>query len=72
MEVIGDLNGDFGPRVVELGIGGIADEQAELVMGDQSTTVSARGGSPVRCLADVRGPGEEPQATGFQAQSLKE
>ena len=72
MEVIGDLDGDFRPRLVELDIGGMPDEQAQLVMGDQSTMVRVRGGRPVRSDADVRGAAEEPQAPGLQAQSLEE
>jgi hypothetical protein len=78
VEVVGNLDGDFRAlliqlaRLIQLDVGGVTDEHAGLVTGDQSATVSARGGSPVRCLADVCGPGEEPQATGFQAQSLKE
>ena len=49
MEVVGDLDRDFRPRLVELDVGGMADEQAELVMCDQSTMV--RAAEAARCAA---------------------
>ncbi len=72
MEVIGDLDGDFRSRLVELDVGGMPDEHAQLVMCDQATMLRVRGGRQVRGERDVRGAGEEPQATGLQTQSLEE
>jgi len=50
----------------------MADEQAELVVGEQPVVLLVRGGRQVRSGRDVRRAAEEPQAPGLQAQSLEE
>ncbi len=72
VQVIGDLDRDFGARLIELDIGGVPDEHAQLVMGEKPVVGRAGDGREARGARKVSGPGEEPQATGFQAQSLEE
>ncbi len=70
VQVISDLDRDFGARLVELDIGGVPDEDAQLVMGEEPVMTLVDDGGDVCRTRQVSSASEEPQATGFQAQSL--
>ncbi len=68
--MIGDLDRDFGVRFIELDVDGVPDEIAQLVMGEKPVMTLVDDGREVRRARYVSPPGEEPQATSFQAQSF--
>jgi len=68
VEVIGDLDCDFGACLIELDVGGVPYEHALLVMGNEPIVPRVGGGRQVRSGPDVHRSAEEPQATRLQAQ----